>query len=119
MGKGNGLGATILGMDARGNLLCILGISRSLVSNLPQAGDQGMRAFALEGNTLYILDPGNNSVWYYHNMEIDQPPHVLRTRPAGRCPRDYRHGRQPDDLFLLHKDGYMIRTFSAAESYPL
>jgi hypothetical protein len=112
LGKGNELGATILGMDARGNLLyCIPGdkpVSR--FPNLPQAGDQGMRAFALDNNTLYLLDPGNNSVWYYRNMEIEQPPHTYfgPDRPDDvQGIIDMAVNR--DDLFLLHKDGYMIK----------
>jgi hypothetical protein len=110
--KGNEDNATVLGMDARGNLLyCIPGdkpISR--FPNIPQASELGMGAFSLDSNTLYMLDLGNNAVWYYRNMEIDQPPHLYfgPDRPDDvKGMIDMLANR--DDLYLLHKDGYMVK----------
>ncbi len=110
--KGNDFDATLLGMDAHGNLLyCIPGkkpVSR--FPNIPQSSELGMRAFALDSNTLYLLDPGNNAVWYYRDMQIDQPPHLYfgPDRPDDvQGMIDMMVNR--DDLFLLHKDGYMVK----------
>jgi hypothetical protein len=120
--KDSEFGATLLAMDARGNLLyCIPGekpVSR--FPNIPQPTDQGMRAFVLDSGTLYILDPGNNAVWYYRGMEIDQPPHTYfgPDRPDDvQGIIDMTANR--DDLFLLHKDGYIVKcTFGGLRESP-
>jgi hypothetical protein len=103
---------TILGMDMRGNLLfCSPGKEPVSISpNLPQPSDLGLHVFAYDSNTLYLLDPGNNAVWYYRNMEIDQPPHLY----FGSDRPDDVQGMidmivNGDDLYLLHKDGYIVK----------
>jgi hypothetical protein len=120
--EGSDFEATLLGMDARGNLLyCIPGAKPvSRFPNIPQPTEEGMRALALDGRTLYVLDPGNNAVWFYRRMEIDQPPHTYfgPDRPDDvQGIIDMAVNR--DDLYLLHKDGYIIKcTFGGLQESP-
>ncbi len=110
--KDNSFKATLLGMDARGNLLyCIPGKQpMSQFPNIPQASEQGLRAFAISSGNLYVLDPGNNQVWLYRNMDINSPPNEYFS--ADR-PNDVQGmidmAVTGEDVYLLHKDGYIVK----------
>jgi hypothetical protein len=104
--------ASILGIDAGGNLLfCMpdgtqpLAVQPALPGNFTEATN-----VEVDGGDLYVLDPQSKAVWLYNRMEIDQ------------LPRDFFGEDRPDDLvnaidmaidlddlFLLHADGQVSK----------
>lgn len=68
---------TLLGLDDR-NQLVYCTPDEAPTTNSPAAPYLGWatpNALALEDGTLYILDPGTSSIWYYEEMAINADPH--------------------------------------------
>jgi hypothetical protein len=104
--------ASILGIDAGGNLLFCMpdgsqpqAVQPALPGNFTEATN-----VEVDGGDLYVLDPQSKAVWLYNRMEIDQ------------LPRDFFGEDRPDDLvnaidmainlddlFLLHADGQVSK----------
>ncbi len=103
--------ASILGVDANGNLLyCVIGsqpYSASLAP--PNTGLGEPVGLSMDRGDLYVLDPKVNAVWIYRNMEVSQPPRLYfgDTVPPMQDVIDL--AVYNDDLFLLHADGHTTK----------
>jgi hypothetical protein len=113
--------ASILGMDANGNLLyCVVGSQPySAATAPPNTGFGEPIAMTLDRGDLYVLDPKVNAVWIYRNMEVSQQPRLFfgETVPPMQDVIDL--AVYNDDLFLLHADGHMTKcTYSGMPQSP-
>jgi hypothetical protein len=103
--------ASVLGMDANGNLLyCVVG-SQPYSATLapPNTGLGEPMGLSLDRGDLFVLDPKVNAVWIYRNMEVSQPPHLYfgDTIPSMQDVIDM--AVYNNDLFLLHADGHTTK----------
>lgn len=104
--------ASVLGMDARGNLLFCAPDGAQPTAVQPALPGNFVEATNLEidNGDLYVLDPQSKAVWLYNNLRLDQ------------LPRDFFGEDRPDsmadvidmvinddDLFLLHADGQVSK----------
>ena len=113
--------ASLLGMDASGNLLyCVLGsspLSQSLAP--PNTGLGEPNALSLDRGDLFVLDPKVNAVWIYRNMDVTEQPRLFfgDTVPPMQDVIDL--AVYNDDLFLLHADGHTTKcTYSGMAESP-
>ena len=120
---GNSVGATVLGIDATGNLLYCAPNQVAKAIPLPQPDTNWGRvtAFVLDGGNLYVLDASARAVWVYTGKDstfIDRPYFFF----GGQTPE-----KQDvidlviagDDLFMLHADGHVSTcSYSRIESVP-
>lgn len=108
---GNSVGATVLGIDATGNLLYCAPNQVAKAIPLPQPDTNWGRvtAFVLDGGNLYVLDASARAVWVYTGKDstfIDRPYFFF----GGQTPE-----KQDvidlvvsgDDLYMLHADGHL------------
>ncbi|GAG67936.1 unnamed protein product, partial [marine sediment metagenome] len=79
MPPGNDLKATILGIDANGNLLhCIPGeIPVATPLEPPDINWGSPTKITVDDNDLYVLDPQTNAVWIYRGMDVSQAPRLF------------------------------------------
>jgi hypothetical protein len=107
--KGTGIDATVMGIDAAGNLLlCQPGEAPKVIQPAPpQTGWGSPMALNYDSGDLYILDPKTNAVWIYRDLEFDQQPHLFfgEQVPAMADVVDLTVNRE--DLYLLHSDGHL------------
>jgi uncharacterized membrane protein len=104
--------ATLLGIDASGNLLyCSANGDQPEAVQLALPGNfKAATNLEIDFGDLYVLDPQSKAVWLYNNMNVDQ------------LPRDFFGEDRPDnmadvidmainndDLFLLHADGQISK----------
>ncbi len=113
--------ASVLGMDARGNLLyCVVGAQPYSASMAPpNTGFGEPSGLSLDQGDLYVLDSKVNAVWIYRNMEVTQQPHLFfgDTVPPMQDVIDLVVYN--DDLFLLHADGHITKcVYSAMPESP-
>lgn len=103
--------ASVLGMDANGNLLyCVVGsqpYSASLAP--PNTGLGEPIGFSLDRGDLFILDPKVNAVWIYRNMEVSQPPRLFFGDNIPPMQDVIDMAVYNDDLFMLHADGHTTK----------
>jgi hypothetical protein len=109
LAKGNSLKATLLAMDINGNLLyCFPGSPPNENAPAPpQAGWGSPKAFTLDSNNLYALDPKTNGVWIYRDMVFDHQPHLFFGDQIPPMQDVVGFAVNNDDLFLLHQDGHL------------
>ena len=119
----NSVNATLLGVDAAGNLLyCAPGqVAQAIPLPPPDTNWNRVTAFTLDGGSLYVLDALSRAVWVYKGkdgMFIDRPYFFF----GGQTPE-----KQDvidlvisgDDLFMLHGDGHLSTcSYSRIESKP-
>ena len=113
--------ASLLGMDASGNLLyCVVGgkpYSAALAP--PNTGLGEPKAISVNRGDLYVLDPQVNAVWIYRNMEVSQQPRLFfgdAVPPMGDVIDLTVYN---DDLFMLHADGHATKcTYSGMLESP-
>jgi hypothetical protein len=110
--RGQEDGATLLGMDANGNLLrCIPGEENapSAMQMAPPDVNWGEpRTFALDGGNIYVLDPQTNSVWIYWAIDgyAELPTYFFGNQvPPLHSVLDMTVS--DGNLYLLHEDGHM------------
>jgi hypothetical protein len=119
----NSINATLLGVDAGGNLLyCAPGqVAQAIPLPVPDTNWGRVTAFVLDAGNLYVLDAPARAVWVYNGRDgtfIDQPYFFF----GGQTPE-----KQDvidlvvsgDDLYLLHADGHLSTcSYSRLESVP-
>ncbi len=115
--------ASVMGMDASGNLLYCIPGSAPLSSTLaPPSTHWGkIIAFTVEGSALLILDPVSNAVWRVVGDGIGFPnqPHLFFDRDIPALADVIDLAMYQDDLLLLRKDGHITRcTFNNFSSSP-
>jgi hypothetical protein len=117
------INATLLGIDASGNLLyCAPGqVAQAIPLPVPDTNWGRVTAFTLENGNLYVLDAPARAVWVYNGKDgtfIDQPYFFF----GGQTPE-----KQDvidlvisgDNLYMLHADGHLSTcSYSRVESVP-
>ena len=123
--KVNLAGATVLGIDADGNLLyCAPGqVPQALpLPSLPNTNWGRITAFALDGGNLYVLDATARSVWVYVGQEstfVDTPYFYFGNQIPDTIDTAIDLAVSGDDLYLLHADGHVSTcTFSRIAETP-
>ncbi len=119
----NSINATLLGVDAAGNLLyCAPGqVAQAIPLPTPDTNWGRVTAFVLDSGNLYVLDSMSRAVWVYTGRDgtfVDRPYFFF----GGQTPE-----RQDvidlvvsgDDLYMLHGDGHLSTcSYSRVESVP-
>jgi hypothetical protein len=119
--KGNKANASVLAMDASGNvLLCAPGASpQFLVLAPPTTGWGEPVGFTLDQGDLYVLDPQTNAVWIYWQSQLDQPPQLFFAQQVPPMKDAVDLAVDKSDLYLLHADGHItICTYSELNVAP-
>jgi hypothetical protein len=114
-------GASVMGIDASGNLLyCASGkdpVSKSLPA--PSLGWGKIQAIAIneESSTLYVMDVKTTRIWIYESSDLlftQAPTSFFDTKK----PKDLGHmvglGVNSNDLYLLNGDNTMTRCIYSA-----
>jgi hypothetical protein len=101
--------ASVIAMDSNGNLMyCNQGESPKMTSPAPpQIGWGSPAAFTIDNNTLYILDPQANAVWFYRGMDLTNPPHLYFDDQIPNLQTAVALAVNGDDLYILHGDGQL------------
>jgi hypothetical protein len=115
--------ASVMGMDANGNLLYCIPDSAPLSSTLaPPSTHWGkITAFTVEEGALLILDTVSNAVWWVAGDGVSFPnqPHLFFDREIPTLTDVIDLAMYQDDLLLLRKDGHVTRcTFNNFSSSP-
>lgn len=107
--KGDDSRATILAMDANGNLLfCIPGDAPLAVSMAsPDINLGSSEALTYDTDDLYVLDPPSNAVWIYRRMAIQEEPRLFFGDQIPPMQDVIDMAVNLNDLFLLHTDGHL------------
>ncbi|MBI5841079.1 MAG: hypothetical protein HZB19_13355 [Chloroflexi bacterium] len=119
----NSINATVLGVDASGNLLyCAPGqVAQAIPLLPPDTNWVRVTAFTMDGGNLYVLDAPARAVWVYTGKDgtfIDRPYFFF----GGQTPE-----KQDvidllvagDELYMLHADGHLSNcSYSRIESAP-
>ena len=123
--KVNLASATVLGIDAEGNLLyCAPGqIPQALpLPPLPNTNWGRITAIALDSDNLYVLDATARSVWVYVGQEgtfVDTPYFYFGNQIPDTIDTAIDLAVSGDDLYLLHADGHVSTcTFSRIVETP-
>ncbi len=113
--------ASLLGMDANGNLLyCVVGSQPySAIMAPPNTGFGEPTAMTLDRSDFYVLDPKVNAVWMYRNLEVSQQPRLFFGDEIPPMDDVIDLAVYNDDLFLLHADGHITKcTYSGLAESP-
>jgi len=119
----NSINATLLGIDANGNLLyCAPGqVAQAIPLPPPDTNWGHVTAFVMDSGNLYVLDAPSRAVWVYNGKDgtfVDRPYFFF----GGQTPE-----KQDvidlvvagDDLYMLHSDGHLSScSYSRIESVP-
>ncbi len=122
--KINALGASVLGIDAKGNLLyCASGQVPQVASlpDLPNTNWSRITAFVLDGGRLYVLDAEARAVWVFVGKDsaFTDPPYFFFGNQIPQIENAIDLGVSGDDLYLLHADGHLSTcTFSRIPDAP-
>ena len=122
--KVNALNAAVLGIDINGNLLyCTPGQVPQVIPlpALPNTNWGRITAFALDNDSLYVLDAESRAVWvfvgkdgsfldtpyFYFGNQIPNTENAIDLAVSG------------DDLYMLYADGHLVAcTFSRISATP-
>jgi hypothetical protein len=119
----NSLNASVLGVDAAGNLLyCAPGqVARAVPLAEPDTGWGRIRSFTLDSGNLYVLDAQSRAVWVYVGEDatfIGRPYFFF----GGQIPEledAIDLAVNADDLYVLHADGRLSTcSYSRIETVP-
>jgi len=119
----NSINATLLGIDATGNLLyCAPGqVAQAIPLPPPDTNWNHVTAFTLSNGNLYVLDAPARAVWVYNGKDgafVDRPYFFF----GGQTPE-----KQDvidliisgDDLYMLHSDSHLSTcSYSRIETKP-
>ncbi len=128
--RSNPSGATLLGIDASGNLLyCIPGARpRASFLQMPETGWKRITAVAYDANNLYVLDAPGSAVWvYFGTVEAsfpNKPYYFFENQIPLAMQQAVGLAINGDDLYLLFRnpetqDGYLTTcTLSRLSAAP-
>ncbi len=111
----NTVDATVLGVDAAGNLLYCAPhqVAQALSLPAPDTNWGRVTAFTIESGDLYVLDAPSRAVWVYNGKDgafVDRPYFFF----GGQIP-DIQDAIDlavsGDELYLLHADGHLSTCF--------
>ena len=106
----NSINATLLGIDADGNLLyCAPGLVAQPIPLPPPDTNWGrVTAFTLDSGNLYVLDSPARAVWVYNGKDgtfIDRPYFFFGQQTPTQDVIDIIVSG--DELYMLHADGHL------------
>lgn len=117
------ISATVIGVDAAGNLLyCAPGqVAQAIPLPPPDTNWGRVTAMTLDAGNLYVLDSPSRAVWVYVGKDgtfIDRPYFFFGGQiPALEDAIDL--AISGDDLFILHADGHLSKcSYSRIETSP-
>lgn len=116
----NAINATMLGIDASGNLLyCAPGmVARAIPLPIPDTNWGRVTGFTLDNGTLYVLDAPSRAVWVYNGKDgtfVDRPYFFFGKQTPSQDVIDFII--TGDDLYMLHADGHLsICSYTTVES---
>ena len=123
--KVNALGATMAGIDATGTLLyCTPGqVPQAIpLPALPNTSWGRVTAFALDGDTLYVLDAPSRAIWVFVGKDssfTDTPYFYFGNEIPASLDTAIDMAVTGDDLYMLHSDGHISTcTFSRIAETP-
>jgi hypothetical protein len=123
--KVNALGASVLGIDATGTLLyCAPGqVPQAIpLPALPNTSWGQVTAFALDGESLYVLDAPSRAVWVFIGKDssfTDTPYFYFGNEIPASIDNAIDMAVSGDDLYMLHSDGHISTcTFSRLSEIP-
>jgi hypothetical protein len=104
----NFIDATLLGIDAVGNLLyCAPGqVAQAIPLPPPDTNWGRVTGFALDNGTLYVLDASSRAVWVYNGKDgtyVDRPYFFFGQQTPSQDVIDFVVSG--DEMYLLHADG--------------
>lgn len=119
----NSLNASVLGIDAGGNLLyCSPGqVGQAIPLAVPDTNWGRVTGFTLDGSNLYVLDATSRAIWVYAGQDasfLDRPYFFF----GGQIP-DIEDSIDlvvnADELYLLHADGHLSTcSYSRLDTVP-
>jgi hypothetical protein len=118
----NSINATLLGVDAGGNLLyCAPGqVAQAIPLPVPDTNWGRVTAFVLDGGNLYVMDAPARAVWVYNGKDgtfIDRPYFFFGQQTPTQDVIDLVVSG--DELYLLHSDGRLSNcSYSRIEAKP-
>ena len=119
----NSVNATVLGIDAAGNLLyCAPGqVPQAIPLPPPDTNWGRVTSFTIDSGNLYVLDAPSRAVWVYTGKDsafVDRPYFFF----GGQIPEiqdSIDIAVSGDDLYLLHADGHLSHcSYSRLETVP-
>ena len=123
--KVNALNATVLGIDATGNLLYCAPdqIPKAIpLPALPNTNWGRILSFALDSGNLYVLDAQSRSVWVFVGKDsafVDTPYYYFGNEIPATIDSAMDLAVVSDDLYMLHTDGHLSTcTFSRLSEVP-
>ena len=123
--KINAYSASVLGIDASGNLLyCSPGQVPQAVRlpELPNTNWGRITSFALDNSSLYVLDATSRSVWVFvgdNSNFVRTPYFYFGTEIPNSIDTAIDLSISGDDLYMLHADGHISTcTFSRINDAP-
>jgi hypothetical protein len=111
--KVNAVGASVLGIDATGNLLyCSPGqVPQAFrLPPLPNTNWGRITSFALDSGSLYVLDATSRSIWVFvsDNSSFNRTPYFyFGNQIPNSIDTAIDLSVSGDDLYMLHADGHM------------
>ena len=119
----NAMNASVIGVDASGNLLyCAPGqVAQAIPLPPPDTNWGRVTAFTLDSGNLYVLDARSRAVWVYQGKDgafIDRPYFFFGGQiPALDDAIDL--AVSGDDLYILHSDGHLSHcSYSRIDTVP-
>ena len=122
--KVNTIGANVLGIDPKGNLLyCSPGqVPQAIpLPSLPNTNWGRITAFALDNGSLYVLDATSRAVWVFIGKDgtFVDTPYFYFSNQIPNIDNAIDLAVSGDDLYLLHADGHLSTcTFSRIAETP-
>jgi len=112
--KINALGATLLGIDAKGNLLyCTPGQvpHATPLPRLPNINWGHVTAFAMDGEYLYVLDAPSRAIWVFVGKDssfTDPPNFYFGNQIPSSIDSSSDISVNGEQLYLLNADGHLV-----------
>jgi hypothetical protein len=78
----------------------------------PNASLTNLKAFALDQNDLYVLDPANNAIWAYWSGDFASEPVFYFGEQIPQLSDVIDVAATNEDVYLLHADGHMTVCFT-------
>lgn len=117
----NQYGATLLAVDAKGNLdYCVPGDAGYIVSlQAPDMGWGSIKSIALDQDTLYVLDVTGNAVYRFegNGLEFTDKPTLFFDENIPNLTKAIDIEVHIDELYILRSNGEMVEcTYSALKA---
>ena len=123
--KVNALGASVMGIDAGGNLLYCAPdqVPQAIpLPSLPNTNWGRITSFALDSGNLYVLDAQSRAVWVFVGKDgsfLDAPYFYFGNEIPANIDSAIDLAVNSDDLYMLHADGHLSTcTFSRLSEVP-